>query len=116
MTRILLSVILCLLCAGSALGQLKSPRAAPSPPQEFIPDPPPPPIVPPPAESSGIDFFVTGLLFVSVVAFVIVMFAVAARFWVRYSPTTDLQKLAMSDPWTRAYLEQKEDEDDNALR
>jgi hypothetical protein len=115
MTRILLSVMLCMLCAGLAFGQLRSPRSEPPPAQELIPDPPPRPIVPPPAEPSGIDSFITGLLFISIVAFVIVMFAVAARFWVRYSPTTDLQKLAMSDPWTRAYLEQRDVDDDSTL-
>ena len=115
MTRILLSVMLCVLCAGTALGQLRSPRSEPLSPQELIADPPPSPIVPPPAESSGIDSFITGLLFISIIAFVIVMFAVAARFWVRYSPATDLQKLAMNDPWTRAYLEQRNTDDDSTL-
>jgi hypothetical protein len=115
MTRFLLSLMLCVLCVGTALGQLRAPRSEPPPPQDLILDPSPAPIVPAPTESSGIDSFITGLLFISIVAFVIVMFAVAARFWVRYSPTTDLQKLAMSDPWTRAYLEQKDVDEDSTL-
>jgi hypothetical protein len=115
MSRILLSLMLCVLCVGTALGQLRSPRSEPPPPQELIPDPAPAPTDPAPAESSGIDSFITGLLVVSIVAFMVVMFAVAARFWVRYSPTTDLQKLAMSDPWIRAYLEQRDADDDSTL-
>jgi hypothetical protein len=115
MTRILLSVMLGVLCVGTLHGQFRSlPSNAPSP-QEQEPDAPPPPVAPPPAETSGIDSFITGLLMIALVAFVVVMFGVAARFWVRYSPITDVQKLAMSDPWTRAYLEQRNANDDSTL-
>jgi hypothetical protein len=115
MSRILLSVMLCLLCAATIHAQIRPLRGAPPPQEELNPEPPPPPIVAPPSEPSGVDSFITGLLFLSIIAFMIVMFAVAARFWVRYSPTTDLEKLAMSDPWTRAYLEQQNADDDSTL-
>jgi hypothetical protein len=112
MTRMLLSVMLGLLCVGTLHAQIRYvPSNAPAP-QVVEPDPPPPPITPPPAESSGIDSFITGLLLIALLAFVIVMFGVAARFWVRYSPIADVQKLAMSDPWTRAYLESRNTDDD----
>jgi hypothetical protein len=115
MTRILLSVMLGMLCVSPIHAQGRRFRSEAPAPVEVEPEAPPPPVVAPPPEPSGVDSFITTLLMLSIVAFVIVAFGLAARFWVRYSPATDVQKLAMSDPWTRAYLEQRNSDDDSTL-
>jgi hypothetical protein len=116
MTRFILSVMLCLLCVATLHGQSRYRRVEPPPVvEELTPEPPPQPIIAPPPESSGIDSFVTGLLVLSLLAFIVVAFGMAVRFWVRYSPVADVRQLAMNDPWTRAYLEQRNAEDDSTL-
>ena len=115
MTRNLLSVMLGLICVVPIYAQRGPLRSEAPVPIVVEPDAPPPPVPTPPSEPSSVDTFITTLLILSIVAFVIVAFGVAARFWVRYSPATDVQKLAMNDPWTRAYLEQRNAEEDSTL-
>ena len=57
------------------------------------------------AYTEALTWLPTLLTVVVVVGSLVLVLSVTARFYVRWSATTDPEKLALSDPWVRAHLD-----------